>query len=206
MKPFLFCEMWINFLCPWKRIICCHKNEELSTPFPDTASGCRIESLSTLTSCQRSKNLGMNLPPGLPCRFPQSPGSCGNSFNMVEGSEVLKVPCPVTIILNFYVLDKETNQKLQVHKQKNQRRMKMLVPRNRVKKLDGITEIWIFFLRLREHERGCFVAIRGKAKASVIKLFSLPWNSQIFVRYWRQCGFLARETRKARFSLCDTWS
>ena len=60
---------------------------------------------------------------------------------MVEGSEVLEVTCPVTIILNFYVLDKEINQKVQVHKEKNQRRMKMLVPRNRVKKLDGITEI-----------------------------------------------------------------
>ena len=86
----------------------------------------------------------MNLSPGLPCRFPQSPGSCGNSFNMAEGSEVLEVLeviCPVTIILNFYVLDKETNQKVQAHKEKNQRRMKMLVPRNRVKKLEEITEI-----------------------------------------------------------------
>ena len=41
----------------------------------------------------------------------------------------------------FYVLDKETNQKVQVHKKKNQRSMKMLAPRNRVKKLEGITEI-----------------------------------------------------------------
>ena len=29
---------------------------------------------------------------------------------MAEGSEVLEVTCPVTIILNFYVLDKETTQ------------------------------------------------------------------------------------------------
>ena len=29
---------------------------------------------------------------------------------MSEGSEVLEVTCPVTIVLNFYVLDKETNQ------------------------------------------------------------------------------------------------
>ena len=75
---------------------------------------------------------------------------------MAEGSEVLEVLeviCPVTIILNFYVLDKETNQKVQAHKEKNQRRMKMLVPRNRVKKLEEITEIWIFFLWLREHDR-----------------------------------------------------
>ena len=49
------------------------------------------------TSCQRSKNLGMNLSPGLPCRFPQSPGSCGNSFNMAEVLEVLEVTFPVTI-------------------------------------------------------------------------------------------------------------
>ena len=59
---------------------------------------------------------------------------------MAEGSEVLEVTCPVTIILNFYVLDKETNQKVQVHKEKNRRRMEMLVPRNRVKMLEGITE------------------------------------------------------------------
>ena len=83
----------------------------------------------------------MNLPPGLPCRFPQSPGSCGNSFNKAVGSEDLEVTFPVTIILNFYVLDKETNQKVQVHKEKNQRSMKMLAPRNRVTKLEGITEI-----------------------------------------------------------------
>ena len=47
-----------------KELSAYHKNEELFipfTPFPDTASGCRTESLSTLTSCQRSKNLGMNL-------------------------------------------------------------------------------------------------------------------------------------------------
>ena len=112
------------------------------TQFVAAMSCCRAETLSTLTSCQRSKNLGMNLPPGLPCRFPQSPGSCdpcGNSFNMAEVLEVL-VTCPVTIILNFYVLDKETKQKVQVHKEKNQRRMKMLVPRNRIKKLERITE------------------------------------------------------------------
>ena len=71
MDSFLFCEMWICFLCPWKRIICYHKNEELSTPFPDTVSGCRTESLSTLTSCQRSKTLpqvsplGFHSPQGL---------------------------------------------------------------------------------------------------------------------------------------------
>ena len=61
---------------------------------------------------------------------------------MVEDSEVLEVTCPVTITLNFYVLDKATNQKvqLQVYKERNQRRMKMLVPRNRVKKLEAITE------------------------------------------------------------------
>ena len=93
---------------------------------------------------------------------------------MAVGSEVLEVTCPVTIILSFYVLNKETNQKVQGHEEKNRRRMKMLVPRNRVKKLEGITEIWIFFLWLREHKRGCFVAIRGKAKASVIRLFSPP--------------------------------
>ena len=42
---------------------------------------------------------------------------------MAEDSEVLEVTCPVTIVLNFYVLDKETNQKpgVQVHKEKNQR-------------------------------------------------------------------------------------
>ena len=60
---------------------------------------------------------------------------------MTEGSEVLEVTCLLTIILNFYVLDKETNQKFQVHKKKNQRSMKMIAPRNRVKKLEGITEI-----------------------------------------------------------------
>ena len=98
--------------------MCYHKNEELSTPFPDTASGCRTESLSTLTSCQRSRYLGMNLAPGLPFRFPQSPGSSGNSFNIAEVSEVFEVTFPVTIILNFYVLDKETKQKVQVHKEK----------------------------------------------------------------------------------------
>ena len=38
------------------------------------------------------------------------------------------------------------------------------------------------------------MAIRGKAKASVIKLFSPPWNNQMFIRYSRKCGFLARET------------
>ena len=104
------------------------------------STGCRTETLSTLTSCQRSKNLGMNLPPGLPCRFPRSPGSCWHSFNMAKVSEVLEVTCPVTTILNFYVLDKETKQKVQVHEEKNQRRMKMLVPRNRVKKWEGITK------------------------------------------------------------------
>ena len=60
---------------------------------------------------------------------------------MAVGSKVLEVTCPVTMILNFYVLDKETNQKVQVHKEKNQRKMKMLVPRNRVQKLEVITEI-----------------------------------------------------------------
>ena len=60
---------------------------------------------------------------------------------MTEGSEVLEVKCLLTIILNFYVLDRETNQKFQVHKKKNQRSMKMIAPRNRVKKLEGITEI-----------------------------------------------------------------
>ena len=72
---FWFCEMWICFLCPWKTIICYHKNEELSTP-----------------------------------RMTRSP-------------------------------------------MKNHRRMKMLVPRNRVKKLEGIIENWILFLWLREHDR-----------------------------------------------------
>ena len=57
----------------------------------------------------------MNLAPGLPCRFPQSPGSRGNSFKLAEVSEVT---FPVIIILNFYVLDKETKQKVQGHKEK----------------------------------------------------------------------------------------
>ena len=63
---------------------------------------------------------------------------------MAEGSEVLEVILNFYVLdkfLCFYVLDKETNQKVQAHKEKNQRRMKMLVPRNRVKKLEGITEI-----------------------------------------------------------------
>ena len=59
---------------------------------------------------------------------------------MAEVSEVLEVTCSVTIKLNFYVLDKETKKKVQVHKEKNQRMMRMLVPSNRVKKLEGITE------------------------------------------------------------------
>ena len=46
-------------------MICYHENEELSTPFPDTVSGCRTESLSTLTSCQRSKTLAQVSPLGL---------------------------------------------------------------------------------------------------------------------------------------------
>ena len=37
---------------------------------------------------------------------------------MAEVSEVLEVTFPVTIILSFYVLDKETKQKVQVHKEK----------------------------------------------------------------------------------------
>ena len=35
---------------------------------------------------------------------------------MAEVSDVVEVTCPVTIILNFYVLDKETKPKVQVHK------------------------------------------------------------------------------------------
>ena len=36
---------------------------------------------------------------------------------MAEGSEVLDVTCPVTIMLNFYVLDKETNQCLSAQRE-----------------------------------------------------------------------------------------
>ena len=72
-----------------------------------------------LPSCQRSKESGdEHLAPGLLFRFPQSPGSSGNSFNMAEVSEVLEVTFSVTILLNSYVLDKETKQKVQVHKEK----------------------------------------------------------------------------------------
>ena len=59
---------------------------------------------------------------------------------MAEGSKVLEVTRPVTNIPNFYVFDEETYQKVQEDNEKNQKRMKMLVPRNRVKKLERITE------------------------------------------------------------------